>query len=67
MITETVRIAITKPNLSFSDREKFINTNIQKIMENYKQSGMIVMNHNVVNKSDSHASVKFNLTKMVGR
>ena len=66
MISEIVKIPFVKPNQSFSDREKRINTEIQKLMESYSNKGYIVLNHTVLNKTDSNASVKFNLKQMVG-
>ena len=66
MFTETIKIPFTKPNLSYSDREKTINTEIQKIMDSYNSKGFIVISHSILNKTDSNASVNFNFKKMIG-
>jgi hypothetical protein len=65
MIKETTKINLTK-NASFGAREKEINVQIQKQIDIYNSRGFIVINHSVLNKSDSHASVSFSLKKMLG-
>ncbi len=62
---DLVKIDINKPNLSFSERERTINTQIQKKIDNYNTLGYFVVEHNVVNKSGSSATVEFSLKKMV--
>jgi hypothetical protein len=61
---DLVKIDILKPNSSFGEREKVINTQIQKKIDNYNASGFFVVEHNVINKSGSSATVEFSLKKM---
>jgi hypothetical protein len=62
---DLIKIEFKKPNLSFSDREKYINTEIQRIIDNYNSSGYVVLEHKTLNKSGGFASVEFSLKKMV--
>ena len=66
MITETVVIKIKDGNLSFSDRERIVNTEILKQIDSFKSKGFIVIDHNILNKTNSHATVNFSLKRMVG-
>jgi hypothetical protein len=50
---------------SLNEREKSINTQIQKAIDVYNSNGFIVLEHKVVNKTNTHASVNFTLKKMV--
>lgn len=61
---DLIKIEIKKPNLSFSEREKFFNTEIQKIMEKYNSLGFIVLEHKTINKGSTSASIEFSLKKM---
>jgi hypothetical protein len=65
MIKDTIKINLTK-NGSFAAREKEINVQTQKQIDLYNSRGFIVVNHSVLNKSDSHATVTFSLKKMLG-
>lgn len=65
MIKETIKIEIPFAE-SFSAREKHMNVEIQKAIDRYNSIGLIVINHEIVNKTNTFASVKFNLKKMVG-
>jgi hypothetical protein len=62
---ELVKVEIEKTNLSFSERERTINTEIQRKIDNYNSSGFVVIEHNIINKSASSATVEFSLKKMV--
>lgn len=62
---ELVKVEMKKPNLSFSEREKHINTEIQRKIDNYNSTGFFVVEHKVVNKSGSSATVEFSLKKMI--
>jgi hypothetical protein len=62
---EIVKIKQTKQNLNFSEREKFINTEIQKTIDLYNSRGYIVLEHNVLNKASMHTSVEFTIKQMV--
>lgn len=62
---DLVKIDISKPNSSFADRERTINTQIQKKIDNYNSSGFFVVEHNIINKSGSSATVEFSLKKML--
>jgi hypothetical protein len=61
MIQETIKIQINKPNATFSEREKYINTEIQKIIDSYNNKGFNVLSHSVKNKTNSFATVEFDL------
>lgn len=65
MITETVKINIP-PASDFSKREKHINVEIQRQIDLFNSQGLIVLSHDIANKTNTHASVKFKLKKMVG-
>lgn len=65
MIKDTVKINLTK-NASFAAREKEINVQVQKNIDLYNSKGYIVLEHSILNKTDSHATVNFSLKKMVG-
>jgi hypothetical protein len=62
---EIVKIKTKKENMSYSEREKFINTEIQKTIDLYNQRGFIVIEHNVLNKASMHTSVEFTIKQMV--
>lgn len=64
MNKETLKIVI-KENLDFNKREKFINTEIQRAIDLYNSNGFVVVNHNILNKTNTYATVSFNLKKMV--
>ncbi len=64
MQKEIIKINMPNKNLSFSDREKFINTETQKIMDNYNNRGYIVISHSVLNKNSSGVSVQFDIQQM---
>jgi hypothetical protein len=64
MIKEQVKIEIKNQNLSFGDRERLINTEIQKIIDSYNKRGFNVLSHTLQNKTGSFASVNFDLLKM---
>lgn len=65
MIKDTIKINLTK-NTSYGAREKEINVQIQKQIDIYNSHGFIVVNHSVLNKTDSHATIAFTLKKMLG-
>jgi hypothetical protein len=64
MIKELIKFDI-KNMQSLNEREKSINTQIQKAIDVYNSNGFIVLEHKVVNKTNTHASVNFTLKKMV--
>ena len=65
-ITELVKIDIpTGINVSFNDRERTLNVEIQKIIDSYNKSGYTVVEKNPVNKTSSHATVKFVIQKLI--
>ena len=63
--TDTVKIQL-KPASNFNQREKMINVEIQKAIDLYNTKGYTVLNHETVNKTDSFATVKFTLKRMIG-
>jgi hypothetical protein len=64
-IKHTIKINL-KPNISFSQREKTINEEIQRNIDILNSKGFITVSHSVVNKNESFATVSFDLTKMFG-
>lgn len=65
MIKETIKIEMPLTE-SFSVREKHINVEIQKTIDKYNSIGFVVLNHEILNKTNTYASVRFSLKKMVG-
>jgi len=65
MIKQTVKINIPSGS-DFSKRERHINVEIQKQIDLFNSQGLIVLNHEIANKTNTYASVKFILKKMVG-
>lgn len=63
--TDTVKIQL-KPASSFNERERMINVEIQKTIDLFNSKGYTVINHDVANKTDSYATVKFTLKRMIG-
>jgi hypothetical protein len=66
MHSQIVKISFDKPIFDFSRREKFVNTQIQKNIDLFNHNGFIVLEHNILTKNDSYASVEFKLKRMVG-
>ena len=64
MIKETIKFDISKEK-TLNGREKSINTQIQKSIDLYNSRGWIVLEHRVINKTNTHATVGFTLKKMV--
>lgn len=64
MLKEITKIEITKPNLSFGDRERMINVNIQKKIDEYQSKGFVVVEHSIMNKTEAFATVSFTLKPM---
>jgi hypothetical protein len=67
MITENVKIKLSEKDTSFAARERKINTEVQKQIDLYNSQGFNVVETTTVNKTGSHAVVKFSLIKMFGR
>lgn len=64
METQLVKINFKSLNLTFSQREKFINEEILKYIENFKLNGLIVRKYEILSKNASFFSVKFELVKI---
>lgn len=64
MIKETLKFNISKEK-TLNEREKAINTQIQKAIDLYNSRGFIVLEHKVINKTNTHATVGFTLKGMV--
>jgi|LakMenE01Jun11ns_1017448.scaffolds.fasta_scaffold7935627_1 hypothetical protein len=58
------RIHFKKQNLSFSEREKFINEEILKQIQSFKQKNLYTQSYEVLNKTSSFFSVRFNLINL---
>lgn len=64
--SETKVISIKFPNnkpLSYADREKYMNVEIQKQIDLFNQQGYGVVEKTPINKTASAASVKFVIQK----
>ena len=65
MITENVKIPLQNtPDTTFNSRERVINVEIQKLIDAYSKRGLTVVDREVVNKTATHANVKFTLQPM---
>lgn len=64
MIKEIVKIEIKNQTLDFSARERFINTEIQKLIDGYNNRGYIVISHSILNKNNRNVGVQFDLQPM---
>ena len=53
-----------KPNTNFNQRERTINQEIQKKMDEFANKGYITLSHNINNKTEKFASIEFILQKM---
>jgi predicted GNAT superfamily acetyltransferase len=56
-----------KPELSFGQRKRTINENIQKHIDLYKSKGYIVIDHKLNVETATYASIQFTLQKMISR
>lgn len=66
--TETQLVKIPLPtglNSTFNSREKQMNTEIQKRIDLYNQQGYMVIEKTAVNKSSTHATIKFVVQKLI--
>jgi hypothetical protein len=64
--TDLVKINLpTGPNITFNLREKHMNVEIQKCIDAYNKNGYMVVEKNPVNKTSTHATVKFVIQKIV--
>jgi hypothetical protein len=59
MQTKTIKIQIPAQNLTFSQREKIVNEQILKLIENFKKEGFSTKNHEILNRTVSFYSVRF--------
>jgi hypothetical protein len=64
METQTIRINFKPGNLTFGQREKFMNEEILKHIENFKINGLFVKQHEIISKTSSLFSVKFTLIRI---
>lgn len=64
MIKETIKFNISKER-TLNEREKSINTQIQKTIDLYNSRGLIVVDHKVLNKTNINATVGFTLKQMI--
>lgn len=63
--TDTIKIQL-KSESTFNQRERMINVEIQKTIDEYNSKGYMVLNHEIANKTDTFATVKFTLKQMIG-
>lgn len=64
VINEIVKIPF-KPNLSFGQRKKTLNEQIQKAIDSYNTRGWITVAHEIKVETATHASVQFTVQQMV--
>jgi Asp-tRNA(Asn)/Glu-tRNA(Gln) amidotransferase B subunit len=58
MIKETRVLKVPlKPNSTFGERERTINFEIQKQIDALKNTGVNVLEHTIINKTDSYATI----------
>jgi hypothetical protein len=66
-LKETQLVKINYPNdinSTFNTREKHLNVEIQRCIDSYSQNGCMVVERNVINKTSTHATVKFVIQKL---
>jgi hypothetical protein len=54
-----------KLNSNFNFREKHINIEIQKNIDSYNDKGYMVVEKSILNKTSTHATVRFMVQKLV--
>lgn len=67
-IKETHLVKIKLPvgkDITFNKREKHMNVEIQKCIDNYNQRGYMVVEKTPSNKTSTHATVKFVVQKLI--
>jgi hypothetical protein len=55
-----------KPDVSFNQRERIISTEVQKLIDAYNKQGRTVVDREIINKTSTHATVKFTTQKLIG-
>ena len=63
MQIQTIRTSFKKTNLSYGEREKFINEGIVKQIDIFRANGLFVKQHDVISKTGSNFSVKYTLVR----
>jgi hypothetical protein len=64
METHTIRVNFKKENLTFGEREKFMNEEILRHINNFRDNGLFTQDHEVISKTGSAFSVKFTLARV---
>lgn len=65
-ITELVKINLPSGlNTDFNSRERHLNVEIQKLIDSYNNRGYTVVEKNPINKTATHATVKFVVQKLI--
>jgi hypothetical protein len=64
IINEIVKIPF-KQNLTFGQRKKTLNEQIQKAVDSYNSRGWITIAHTVKVETATHASVQFTVQQMI--
>lgn len=59
-----IKIDFKKDNGNFSDRERTLSFEIQRIIDSYHNKGLLVLEHKILMKSTTHALVEFVYQKM---
>jgi hypothetical protein len=67
-ISETHLLKINIPNKqdsTFNSREKHMNVEIQKAIDSYNKRGYMVVEQSAINKTATHATIKFVVQKLI--
>lgn len=61
MDVKTIKIQIPNHNLTLSQREKIVNEQILKLIDELKKQGLYTKQHEIINRTSSFYSVRFTL------
>jgi hypothetical protein len=64
METQIIRSNFKSGELTFGQREKFMNEEILKHIDNFRSNGLLVKDHEILTKTASSFSVKFTLVRV---
>lgn len=64
--SEVVRIDLPNtPNSNFNTRERTLNVEVQKVIDAYNRKGFVVVDREIIHKSATHASIRFDVQRML--
>jgi hypothetical protein len=64
METQIIRSNFKSGELTFGQREKFMNEEILRHIDNFRANGLYVQQHEIITKTGSSFSVKFDLVRV---